>query len=419
MQKTLITTLLFGSALVAMSTNAVAQSNAIACPGYEKPKTTLISQRTGKTLQSAFEAYNADDVQGAIAILKEAEPREEFDKASLNRFMGNLVAGIEGRGGEALKLLLTTVEPKILNDADHAGTLKLVADLSLQEGEYEQAIKFYKGYQSFTCKEDAKTFTRIAQAYYELKQLDKILEPANRAIELQDEPNKNPYVLKLTSFYERKMYPETVEVAETLVKTFPEEEQWWTQLGFFYMLVEDYSRALSTFEISYKKGYLEKESELKALSQLYANKGIPKKSADILEKYIDEGVFERDEDNLAALANTLHQAKDYKLAAKYYGEAAGLKNNPEYHRKQGTLLLTAEDYSGAIRALQRALDAGISSEQVAQVHFALMEANFYAGNFKRAYTHVREARKDPSLRRNANAWEPYIKEKAKNRGITI
>lgn len=48
-----------------------------------------------------------------------------------------------------------------------------------------------------------------------------------------------------------------------------------------------------------------------------------------------------------------------------------------------------------------------------------MEANFYLGNYKKAFEHVQIAKKDKSLRRNAIAWEPYIKDKAKNRGIKI
>mgnify|MGYP001293810666 CR=1 FL=1 len=91
--------------------------------------------------------------------------------------------------------------------------------------------------------------------------------------------------------------------------------------------------------------------------------------------------------------------------------------NLERWAKQGVLLLVAEDYKGAIKALNNALARG--TEDAGKVHFSLMEANFYAGNFKQAYEHVKEAKKDSSMRRNANAWEPYIKQKAKNRGINI
>jgi tetratricopeptide (TPR) repeat protein len=213
------------------------------------------------------------------------------------------------------------------------------------------------------------------------------------------------------------MYPQTVEVAETLVKTFPETKQWWTQLGLFYMLVEDYKRALSIFEIAYSQGFLTKTSEIKALAQLYATNDIPVKSARIQQKYIDEGLIKRDADSLAALANTLHQAKEYSEAADVYGQAASLSSDPEHYRKQGVLLLTAERYKDAITALNNALERGANGK--GRIHFSLMEANFYTGNFRQAFTHVQEAKKDNSVRRNASAWEPYIREKAKNRGIKL
>jgi hypothetical protein len=61
--------------------------------------------------------------------------------------------------------------------------------------------------------------------------------------------------------------------------------------------------------------------------------------------------------------------------------------------------------------------AGIDTSS--SVHFSLMEAHFFSGNFKQANVHALEAQKDPTLRRNAEAWLPYIKQKADNRGIKI
>lgn len=405
-----------GAALTAPT--VLAQASApVVCPGYEKGKTTLVGERTGKKVQKAFEAYNEDRVDEALQILYDADPSDDFDKAYVDRFIGNLLAAREGEGTKALGYLKSAVEPKVLNDTEHSQTLKLLGDLSMQEGKYTDAVKYYKSWMDFTCKEDPDVYTRMAQAYYESKQLDKMVEPADKAIALYDKPNKNPYVLKLTSYYERKMYKETVKVAEELVKHFPENGRWWTQLGLFYMLTEDFKHALSTFEIAYDQGFLTKENELKNLAQLYATNGIPYKAAKVMEKHVKSGEIKSTPELMANIANSYHQAKNYKLAATYYGKAAEMSSDPEYYRKEGTLLLVAEDYKGAIVALNKALERG--AEDPEKIHFSLMEANFYAGNFKSAYEHVLEAKKDKSLRRNAAAWEPYIKEKAKNRGIKI
>lgn len=412
---------LLGSSLVALSilgsSYANAQAAPILCPDYKRGKTQIPGQRVGKKVQAAFEAYSADLVDEAIEILKDIETDDKFDRAYVDRFLGNLLASQEGQGQNALDYLNRSVADKQLNDNEHAQTLRLIGDLNMQQKQYDQAILWYERWMDYTCKEDADVYTRMAQAYYETKQLPKMIAPADKAIQMYEKPNKNPYVLKLTSYYERKMYKETIEVAEVLVKLFPENKQWWTQLGFFYMLVEDYKTALQTFELAYTQGFLEKASEIRALAQLYNSNEIPYKSAMIQEKYIASGLLKKDENTLLRLANSWHRSKDYEKAAKYYGEAAQMANDAEHYRKQGTLLLTAEKYPQALAALQKALDLGVEDE--GDVHMAMMEANFYQAKFKQAYVHVKEAMKDKDTRRNALAWEPYIKEKAKNRGITI
>ena len=402
----------------AIALPAAAQSSApVVCPGYEKGTTNLVGERVGKKVQKAFEAYNEDLIDDAITILSEIEPKEDFDKAYVNRFLGNIMATKDGMGPKALELLVSSVETKVLNDLEHSQTLKLVADLSLQEKEYEQAVKYYQAYLDFTCKEDPEVYTRMANAFYELKQYDKLIDPANKAIALYEEPNKNPYVLKLSSYYERKMYKETVGVAEDIVNTFPEESKWWVQLGQFYLMIEDYKKSLSTLEIAYNQGFLEKPNLIKMLSQLYATNNMPYRSAKVLAENIANGKIEKTAENLASVANSYHQAMEYETAAQFYQQAAEMSSDPEFYRKQGVLLLVAEDYKGAITALSKALERGV--EDPGKVHFSLMEANFYAGDFKQAYEHIKEAKKDKTLRRNANAWEPYIKQKAKNRGINI
>lgn len=413
-----IAALVVGVGALASAPAALAQSSApVVCPGYEPGKTTLVGERTGKKVQKAYEAYGQDLVDDALTILYEIDPSDDFDKAYVQRFIGNLLAAKEGEGKKALGYLKESVEPKVLNDLEHTQTLKLLGDLSMQEQAYLDAIKYYNQWMDYTCKEDADVYTRITQAYYESKQLDKMIEPADKAIALYKEPNKNPYVLKLTSYYERKMFKETVDVAETLVSVFPDNAQWWSQLGFFYMLVEDFSSALSTFEIAYNAGFLSKESHYKTLYQLYANQGMPYKAATTYKTFMDNGTFEKDAKGYATLANAYHQAKNYELAANNFSKAASMSQDPEYYRKAGVLYLVNEDYKDAIKSLTAALDRGV--EDTGKVHFSLMEANFYAGNFKKAFEYAELSKKDKALRRNAQAWIPYIEEKAKNRNIKL
>ena len=80
-------------------------------------------------------------------------------------------------------------------------------------------------------------------------------------------------------------------------------------------------------------------------------------------------------------------------------------------------MLSDENYKGAIQALEKALELGADSQ--GRIHIALMEANIYIGSLRTAYSHAEKAKKFKNVARNARAWAPYIKEKAKNRGINL
>ncbi len=399
------------------ATPVYAQELPIACPGYKKGKTKLIGERAGKKLTNAFDAYNEDRVADAIQILMEIESKDPFDQATVDKFLGQLLVSEDNKEEEAYKKLLSAVQADVLNDKDQVQLMQLVGDLSMQLEKYSDALSWYAKWMDKTCKEDPKMYVRIAKAHTELKEYDKVIAPADKAIAIAEKPDKNPHVLKLNAYIETKNFPKAVGVAETLVTIFPEDKAWWSQLGMMYMMVEDYPKALQTFGVAHRQGYLSKKSELRALYQLYAQSDAPINAARIFEKYLESGLFDKDATQLAALANIYHQAQEYESAAEFYGKAADLEPDPDYYRRKGNLLINAEDYKGAIAALNQALELNVKDPE--KVHFSLMQANYYTGNFRKAHEHAMASRDDSSLRRNANAWIAIIKNKAKNRGITI
>ena len=401
-----------------ISPNVFSQVSApIACPDYKRGPTNIPGQKVGKKVGKALEAYNNDLIDEALNILYDIDTSDTFDRAFTDRFIGNLLATQNGKAKKSIEYLQKAVAPNKLNDSEQVGTIKLIADLSLQEEQYDSALKYYKQWLKVTCKEDFDVYFRMANAYYQTQRYAEIIAPINKAIALAKKPNKTAYALKMTSYYNRKMYKETIQVQEETVRIFPDDKGQWTQLGFFYMLVEDHKKALSTFEMAHMQGYLTKPAEIKALSQLYSMNNIPIKAAKILGKYLKSGLVKTEERMLTSVASSYQQAKEFKEAADYYGRSAKLSSDPDLYKKQGMVYYALEKYSSAIIALQKALDGG--SDKKGAIHLAMMQANFDKGDFKSAYKHVKEAKKDKSTARNARSWEPYIKEKAINRGIKL
>lgn len=394
---------------------ALVQLSSFAAEEKEPRKVLLMSPHVGKQVEKAFDLYNVDDIKGALAIFLDINTDDsEFDKASVSRYIGVMYAS-DGKEGKGIDYLKAAIAPDILNKNDHAGAIKLLADLQMATEDYNSALANYYVWMEFTGKSDGQVWIKVAQAHFQLKQLDKVISPADKAIvAFGDKQNQNPYVLKIQSYYERKMYQDAIKVLKTTLQVFPENKTWWIQLGMFYLLVEDNSSALAVLELAYKQDFLEKEQHIKTLASLYSSNELPYKAAVLLEKHIDSGLLKKDLRNLAALANAWHTASHIDKAAKYYGDVAKLSNESKYYRRQGTLLKQDEQYKASITALNKALDLGVERGE-GRIQMDIAESYFYMGQYKQAYVAIKEAMKDPKARKSAKGWKAYIEETAKRK----
>jgi|GEM_PF-87132 len=384
----------------------------------KKRPTKLVGQSVGKKVQKAFEAYTADDIDGALIILKNIRTNKDYDQAYVARFIAVMYATKGDNEQEAIKYLKKAVKPDILNEVDHGEALKLLADLQMQTKNYTGALSHYYAWMAFTGKDDGNTWVKISQANYELKRLDSMIVPADKAITaFGDKPNQNPYILKLTSYYERKKYKDAIKVLETVILIFPENKAWWTQLSMFYLLVENYANAVQTLDLAYKQGFLEKASQIKTLANLYSAAEVPYKAAKLLEKHLASGLIKRDDKNISALANAWHAAQHIGTAAKYYGELAQMTNNAKHYRKQGMLLKQDEQFTKAIPALVKSLALGITNK--GRIYMSIAESYFYLEKYKKAYAAINKAMNDPKSRKAAKSWQGFIADTAKRKKVSI
>jgi tetratricopeptide (TPR) repeat protein len=423
MNKILISILIVGSITIAhLPLSSTAYATGAEQSDKPKRKTQLVGPSVGKKVAKAFEAYGVEaedgsNIDNALTLLLDINAKKDYDIAFLNRFIGVMYAQ-KGEEKKSLEYLNIAIALDILNESEHAESLKLVGDLQMQVQGYKDALIAYDAWMDFTGKSDANVWMKIAQANLELKQFAKVIPAADSAIaELGDKVNQNPYVLKLNAYYERKMFKKCVEVLETAVQVLPEVQLFWTQLGSFYAMIEDYPKSLAIMDLAYKKGYLEKESQIKMLANLYAQSEIPHKSAVLLEKHIDSGVVKRDDKNLFTLANSWHAAQHIGKAASYYGELAKMTNLSKHYSKQGMLLNQDEQFSKAIVALKKAIEIGVSNP--GRLNQSIAESYFYLENYKQAYVYVKKALKDPKSRRTAKGWVTYIKDTAGRKKVSI
>lgn len=429
--KTFVSALAFASVLAAVPAAAQQNDLGVQIPSKETVeaqkkdrKNQAAGQSTGRAIMDAFELYEQEQLQEALAILEEEYPELEqgtYDRAYMGRFLGTLYAQDE-QIDRALSILKNSVDQDVLGWNDHAAALKLVGQLALQEEQYEMSISYLKDWLQFTGKLDPQILMFIANAHYQLKEYAEIVPFAREALLRSDKADKNIYTLLMASYYERKMYPKAIDILEEGLNKLPEVTTWWPQLAQFYMIEENLEKALSTMEVAYLAGYLKEENQYKMLVQLYDNEGIPYKAATVMAKHIDSGDIDATADNFATVANSYHRAKEHADAVRWYKRASDATDDAEdkgeYLRKQGTLLMLDEQYIAATEPLREALDY-LEGRDEGRVYMSLAEAFFYGGEYRQAMRYVNRAAEYDGQRRSARSWKGYIQSTAKRKGVNL
>ena len=426
--KTFVSALAFASVLA--TTPVAAQDLGLDIPSKEtveaqkkNRKNQAAGQSTGRAIMDAFELYEQEQLQEAIAILEEEYPDLDpgYDQAYMGRFLGTLYAQDE-QTKRALDILKNSADQDILGWNDQAAVLKLVGQLALQEERYDMSIDYLTRWLEFTGDLDPQILTFVANAYYQKKEFAEVVPFARAALNNSEEADKNIYTLLMASYYERKMYPQAIEILEEGINKLPGVTQWWPQLAQFYMIEENYDKSLATMEIAYLAGYLDKENQYKMLVQLYDNSGIPYKAAVTMAKHIDNGDIEGTAKNFATVANSFHRAKEFDEAVAWYLRAAEAAEDAddkgEYYRKRGNLLMLNEQYAEAVAPLRRALDY-LEGADEGRVYMSLAEAYFYSEQYPEALRAVNRAAEFDGQRRSARSWRGFIQSTAERKGVKL
>ncbi|RUO33003.1 tetratricopeptide repeat protein [Aliidiomarina soli] len=381
------------------------------------------SEQVGRRIMQAFELYEEEDIPGAINILEGINTRTEYDTAYVNRFLGNLYAAGE-RAQDAINRLEQAIAPDILGFNDQEAAMLLVANLHLQEENFQQAVENYRRWIQFTGRMDPDVFVRMANAHMQMENYAQVVPLARKARHYQMEPNRNPYILQFASLYELQRMDESIEVLEEAVQAIPTEERWWAQLGMLYFQQERSDEALATMDLAYRAGFLSQQNDFRALAQMFSNNMIPYRAAEVLRRHLESDDIDKTARNYSIAASAYHSAREFEQANEMYVLAAenaeSREDRHDYHRRRGNSLLLADNYAEAARAFNAALETAESDDDgLGRVYMSLAEAYFYTERYTDAVRAAERAARYSDQRRNAESWANYIRETAERRGVDI
>lgn len=341
---------LIGSVFAAISANSAEE---------EKREAPQIDAATGKRLNEAIEAVNAEKFNEAKAALSKLnmEKLSPYEKSRVEQMFASIASSENDYAG-ASRHLQAAVATGGMTDEEILSAKYQIAQLFLVQEKWREGADALKQWFALTPTPNSGAYYLLAIAYYRLDDHKSAIEPAQKAMDLAEKPQANWIELVLALRLEREEYDKALPLLKHLVQLAPEKRGNWIQLSAVYRQMEKYEEALAVAQLSYMAGMFESESDLKSLGDLQAFTGVPFRAAKLLEEEIKKGRVTADEKTLEKVSYMWIAARSYDRAMVPLTKAASLHNNGDLFVRIAEIKVRDEKWKDAETAMRSAFAKG-------------------------------------------------------------
>ncbi len=399
-------------ALVAMSP-VQAQDDERAQRDQKKTKQAqAVSKDVYESIQKAQELVDAKDFNGALRIMQRLyDPEEltEYEQANVLNYLGFIYYNMDDIPN-ALKtyqqmIRVPGLEPQLLK-----ATTYTVAQLYTMEEQYANALRSLDEWFVMETNPAPDPFILKAQNLYQLQRYEEMIEPVENAMRVARERNKEVkedwYALLNFAYFQLENYAKVRDIQKILLNNWPKKRYWFSLAGAFTELGED-RNLVNAYYASFMQGMLEKDSEFVTMAQLFMQREVPFKAAELLDKEMNAGRVAKNAKNYRLLAQALQLAMEDQRAIPALTEAAKLTEDGELDVRLGNTYLNVGNYSECAKSVRTGLrKGGLKNPDNAQISLGMCLYNMKQYNDARAA--FREASKTSRSRRVAGQWITVI-----------
>ncbi|GAB4573264.1 MAG: hypothetical protein Tsb008_07580 [Rhodothalassiaceae bacterium] len=370
-------------------------------------------------IAKAQEKLEKGEKQEAIDDLNKllTEKINQYEAAIVHQILATSVYFQTEEYGKAIKEFETILTFDRIPDGLVQAALNTLAQLYLIEEKYQKSIDYMKRWMATQDAPGYAAYYFLAQAYYGLEDYKQVIENTNRTITLAREagvePKENWYLLLRVAYFELGQMEKVREVLEILTLNF-EKPEYWRQLAAIYSELKMEERQFATMEIAYRRGYLENESQLINMAQLYLYHGVPIKAAWVIEKGMKDGTVEKNGKNYELLGQAYLNAQEMRKAEDPLRKAAVALDDGDIWMRLGQVFAELEQWDKAIEPLQKAVDSD-DLDKPGYAHLLIGMAHFNLGKLSDAKKAFEKARKFDETKKTAGQWINYTDAEQKRR----
>ncbi|MEL1263470.1 tetratricopeptide repeat protein [Pseudoxanthomonas putridarboris] len=340
----------------------------------EEPKAKASSKMQNK-LSKLFKAYEKDDNDAetlalARELLAEADANE-YDKGMAAQLGAQAAYNLDDTA-TAKQLLQQVVDLNSLDNNAHYQALLMLAQLQLQDDEFEPGMANLDRYLAETKSARPEDLIQKGQALYQMEKYAEAIPVLNQAIAATTEPKDAWYGLLLASYAGADQPGEAVRIAEQLAAKNPDDKKTLLNLVATYQQADQFDKAAATLEKIRAAGQMTDEKEYRQLYVTYANMdGREKDVISVVNEGLQKGILKPDYQTQLALAQAYYYSDQVGPAIEAWQKAAPLAPTGDTYLNLARVLWQEDRIPEAKVAAKAALDKGLKKPEDARKIIAL------------------------------------------------
>lgn len=310
-----------------------------------------------------------------------------------------------------------------ITEALEQGTLKTLAQLHLQEENFDRALDYMKRWFAISYSPGPSEYILVGQIHFQRKDFPAAAQALDAAITLAQDREltvrENWWAMLNYAHFEMENYDRVIEILEILVRDFP-KRQYWIQLAGVYGQEGREREQLLAFESAHVAGFLDKESDVMTFGGLLMQNEVPWRGAKYMQVGLDAELVERTPRNLQQIGQAYQLAQEVDSAIGIFEEAGGKSDDGEIYDRLSSLYLEKDEFSKCRTAAERAMEKGGIKKLynveivLGMCQFNLDELRDARATFVKARRNARAA-EESSAERITQQWIRYIDNESKRR----
>ena len=307
----------------------------------------------------------------------------------------------------ALSTLQPVVQQNVLPGNEQRDAELTLGKLQVASGQYQAGLDTLRAWLQGQDNPPPDALVTAAQAYAQLGQCRQAVPNVKRAIDASAEPPQEWYQLWISCLYEQHDYAGAADALQSILARFPDQIQYWQQLGEAYAQAGDASKALAVYALMYRQGLIHQAQDYLNLASLYLQNNIPLQAAAVLQEGLQSNVLPGSETNYLLLASAWQDAGDADRAVAALGQAVQVAKTGDAYVAQAQIYAARHEWFSVIDTAKKAIAKG-SLKRPGRAWLLQGLAQVENHQYDDGATSLREALKYDDSRTLAEAWLRYL-----------